>query len=904
MSRQAEPTSPALDSGGPGGKSGRASLLVSHIDRVWPASVRPREIAGLPRAVADAVRPGARRGPFSRAAAMLDGLLPGWTETAVELICERARAECDTEVQRACSLLAYRPLADPARLISALDGCAADSEACFWLLAALAGTDTAAVRLAWLDCLRRWACVEAPRSARVGWLAFVRALAGGWLRWSDFRQCVTRAGVLDAACSGLDYRRPLERLGLWSHAQFAKWYCQAVYETAHQPDVSLSLRAGGWIRDFPGSSYLWDALAELGERPNHWWALYVLRWASGAEPGSEESARRLREVAPHATCLLSIVRPEWRAAAGEALGAPQHADAVGWLGTTSPATPLDVRWIENTLAPWAQSVGEPFTVAVGALCSIDAPEDFEGPVAPGPRRRAFVSDWLVPEFDRFVDNLFYVHALLRRNFPAMCRHAARGGASALRALALWPERAAEAAPVLFAALRAGNAESRAAAREALRLLGARIGVSDLHGLEKRVDLASAWADAGLDGRPSRVWWDVAGHRVKLSVADGKVSLQTYSGTRRLSSVPAAVRRHELYAEIKQTRAELARSYRYFRRRFEQAMVEGTAYTGRDWQALLANPIVRSLASRLVLTVDGQPTHWMPPDALDECRPPEEIGRAERVCIAHPVELAGRGELETWQRLMTERRVPQPFKQVFREVYWLGEAEREGRECARFAGHRVSARRAFALLRARGYSPRQGDAAKEWPCSGVRAHLRWAAPEEHAGRLLTADGEADAVTTGPVWFTDAVGDGVPLRAVSPVVVSETLRDADLVVSLAAAGELGFSSEETLRMRAAIVRYLARALGITTVYVSEDSAHAIVEGSRAMYRVHLGSGSVLVEATRRHLDVGAVCSDALRALVAEGLDSRTSQIIGVIGALTQDDRITDPVFLNQLGPGAGP
>ncbi len=44
-----------------------------------------------------------------------------------------------------------------------------------------------------------------------------------------------------------------------------------------------------------------------------------------------------------------------------------------------------------------------------------------------------------------------------------------------------------------------------------------------------------------------------------------------------------------YPEIREARAHLARSYRYFRRRLEEAMVEGVGYPGGDFAVLLANP---------------------------------------------------------------------------------------------------------------------------------------------------------------------------------------------------------------------------------------------------------------------------------------------------------------------------
>jgi hypothetical protein len=158
---------------------------------------------------------------------------------------------------------------------------------------------------------------------------------------------------------------------------------------------------------------------------------------------------------------------------------------------------------------------------------------------------------------------------------------------------------------------------------------------------------------------------------------------------------------------------------------------------------------------------------------------------------------------------------------------------------------------------------------------------------------------ETVTSGPVWFADERGRQIPAADVMPVVVSETLRDADLLVSRAAAGEFGFTSEETLRLRATLIRYLARVLGITTIYVGDDEQYVLVEGTRAMYRVNLGSGSVLLEESRRHLDIGEIASEAVRDLLVEGMDAGTARVLAVIATLARDETITDGGFLKKVG-----
>ncbi|UCC68055.1 MAG: DUF4132 domain-containing protein [Armatimonadota bacterium] len=882
----------------------RVASLISLVGECCPKRLPRRPVAGLPAQVAHLLRRKRQAGPMSAAAAKLDRLLPGWPEIAVSVIARAARSGMDEQAQRLCALLALRPVARPEPLLVWLDASRAGSESNFWLLVALSGTDTSAVRAAWLDHLRTSLHTALPQPNRALWFAFLFAFLRGWLTYPDFRDSLTAGQVLAAAHPKGDYRRALDRLALSSHPTFSKWYREVTYEVAHQPDVSLSLRDGGWIRDFPGEDYLFDALRRLHQDPCSWWPLHVLRWTSAVDSDDGHLPDKLREFSPLALCLLSLLRPDLCPAAGLALAAPNHRAAVEWLKKARPGAPLDPPWIDAVLAPWTAAAGEPMTLAVGALCSLDPPEDFTGPTDPTLRRRAFIRAHLLPEFDRLLDDLCYLHALRKQHFDTISQLARSGRPPALRALALWPEKAQESAAILFHLTRKGAKLARRAALQSLDLLKQHTGVSDLQHLEKRVDLASAWADAGLEGRPARIWWDIAGYRIRLSVASGRVSLRAYSAgsgtpaSRPLASLPKAVREHPGYPEIRDARAHLARGYRYFRRRFEEAMVEGTSYSGSDFAVLLANPMARSLASRLLLMVDDAPFHWTPPDPLDDCHPPAEITRAATVAIAHPLHLSDARALADWQQRVIDARIPQPFKQVFREVYLVGESERTVASCPRFSRHPLIARRAFALLRGRGYAARRGDAVKEWPSHALRAHLHWARPDEDAGRLLAQTDATDFVTSGAVWFESDSGQPLPLAQVPSTVFSETLRDADLLISRAAAGELGFTSEETRRLRATLVRYFARALDLTNVYVGDNYLHALVEGRRAMYRVHLGSGTVLLEDSRRHLDLTSITITRLGDLVAESMDSLTARILGIIVALTRDHQITDPHFLAQL------
>jgi hypothetical protein len=874
-----------------------AASLGALVARLWPADLSSSRRAGLPAGVADVLRPGRTARRLRRVTEELDRALPGWPELAAAAVAGAAKSALEAEAQRLCLLLARRELRAPEPLLAALQNAGEAASTRLWLLVALAGTDTAAVRARWREELASVTQCEALVGSAAAWFAFARAMLGGWLGWPEFRDWLVTARALAGA--GTDYCLSLEGVGLWTQPLFARWYRQVVYETTHQPDAPLSFAASGWILDFDGADYLYDAVAQVDRDPTSWWPLHVLRWTSGVDADGEALAERLRECSPPALCLLSLVRPDLAAAAGRALDLAEHEAVVSWLLSRRAPHAADPRWVEAVLRPWAERVGDAFAVALRALDMMYVPPDFDADVDADGRAEAYIGGYLVPGYRSLLDRRLYLLAVRREGLAEILAAARQGRPAAAYALILWPEQAEHAVPVLFALRREGGRAMRAAAQEALDQFARRLGVADLARLERRVDLAAAWPDLDMGGKAARAWWDVAGFHVRLSVARGEVTLEVYSGARRLAAVPARLRAAPEWAEIRRCREQLAGCYRYFRRRFEQAMVERVEYRGGDFAALLANPVVRSLAARLVLDVDGRPWRWAPEDPVHECEVPPQIAAAARISVAHPAELHAAGALVHWQQQAVEQRLPQPFKQLFREIYLAGEKELGLEQCDRFSGYPLIARQAFALLRRRGYVPGKGEAAKEWPALGLRSCIAWAAPDQPAGKLVAQGPSAPPVTSGAVRFEWLSGGPAALGDVPLVAFSETMRDADLLVSLAAFGGGGFTSEETRRLRASLVRHVARALRLTTIYVSDDETHVIVDGTRALYRVHLGSGSVLLEESRRHLDTSALATPVELSLV-ESVDSLTARIVGLIVALSHDDRITEPAFIAQLTP----
>jgi hypothetical protein len=284
------------------------------------------------------------------------------------------------------------------------------------------------------------------------------------------------------------------------------------------------------------------------------------------------------------------------------------------------------------------------------------------------------------------------------------------------------------------------------------------------------------------------------------------------------------------------------------------MITGRAYSASELAMLRSNPVFDGLIARLVLRIGEQ-------FILGADPPPLELGH---VRIAHPAELLAAGELEPWQRRIVDERIVQPFKQCFREVYQPLAEELQATRSQRFAGHQVLVPRAFALLRSKGYSPGRGEARRDWAGPAVQSHFTWGCDRPRLDYHFDENGRAEPVVTGDVRFYRLLppdppgagrgskrGEALAIADVPPIIYSETMRDADLVVSLATAGELGFTSEQTVHFRLALTRQLARILNLFDVAAPQSGSYVVVQGQLATYRVHLGSASVFVEPTGAHV-----------------------------------------------------
>jgi hypothetical protein len=167
-------------------------------------------------------------------------------------------------------------------------------------------------------------------------------------------------------------------------------------------------------------------------------------------------------------------------------------------------------------------------------------------------------------------------------------------------------------------------------------------------------------------------------------------------------------------------------------------------------------------------------------------------------------------------------------------------------------------------------------------------------------------ELESIESGRIFFVGLdsrqlrdPASWVPLQEVPPLAFSETMRDADLAVSVAQRGDEGYFSAEMYQNRADVIRALVEQLSIDGVSVEEHFVR--VEGKRAVYRIHLGSSNVFIE-PGHHICIvperRVAAAEEIYLPFSDTADRKAAELVSKLILLANDDRIEDPSILSQI------
>lgn len=455
---------------------------------------------------------------------------------------------------------------------------------------------------------------------------------------------------------------------------------------------------------------------------------------------------------------------------------------------------------------------------------------------------------------------------------------------------------------------------------------------------------------------------------EIQIVGLKEQIQWYDATGNPRKAEPAEIKRDYKAErkdLKRLCGDLTRMLGAQRDRLERLPLTERQWPLVTWrERYLDHPLVGCVAKRLIWRfTDGEQSRdaiWLDGQLVDANDRPLNLSATTTVSAWHPV-LCDADEVLSWRNWLERHQVTQPFKQAHREVYLLTDAERNTHVYSnRFAAHILRQHQFNALAATRGWrntlrlmvDDTYPPATLELPHWNLRAEF-WI---EGAGDTYDTDANEtgtylrvatdqvrfypiDAVANqahacgggyGPVynWQERRSNDApvpIPLEQIPPLVFSEVLRDIDLFVGVASVGNdptwqdggpdgryraywHSYSFGElsaTAETRKQLLDWLIPRLMIAS-RCRMEGRFLKVRGDLRTYKIHLGSGNILMEPNDQYLCIapgrgGSSASPTERLFLPFEGDAVLSIILSKAFLLAEDTKITDPTITRQIGKG---
>lgn len=420
------------------------------------------------------------------------------------------------------------------------------------------------------------------------------------------------------------------------------------------------------------------------------------------------------------------------------------------------------------------------------------------------------------------------------------------------------------------------------------------------------------------------------------------------------SVPAFVKENhaEELKELTNAVKDIKKMLPAQRDRIENLYLEEKRWDYKTWrERYLEHPLVGTIARRLIWQFDGLTTAIFADGKLVDVEGKEiNFSNDSQVELWHPIHSAMQ-EVLNWREFLEKHEIRQPFKQAHREIYVLTDAEiRTDVYSNRFAAHIIKQHQFNALCGQRNWKNQlriMADADFHAPMRSLPKHNLRA---EFWVEAIGSDYGVDSNETGtylylatdqvrfypvnaPLHYGHGYGGGfyegygdtrqiepLALDKIPPLVFSEIMRDVDMFVGVCSIGndpnwaDGGRETHQdywqsysfgdlnaTAKTRKEILERLIPRLKIGKQCAFEDK-FLIVKGDLRTYKIHLGSGNILMSPNDQYLCIVPSSSAETFGQGKVFLPFEGDRILSIILSkafmLAEDLKITDSTIVRQI------
>lgn len=425
-----------------------------------------------------------------------------------------------------------------------------------------------------------------------------------------------------------------------------------------------------------------------------------------------------------------------------------------------------------------------------------------------------------------------------------------------------------------------------------------------------------------------------GYKAIISIESiGKAKLEWFKadGTP-MKSVPSVVNENhkDSLKELKNDTTEIQKTLTVQRDRLDRAFTQDRVWT---WEAFDAHYFSHGLMSFLttkliwIFEIDQKNVEvfYLNNQWVDLQEKPVDSNKANKIKLWHPV-FSQTQEVLAWREFLAKNQIQQPLKQAYREIYLLTDAEINTRNYSnRMAAHVLKQHQFNSLAKIRGWKySLLGAYDKGYDTEIAKIEL----PNNHRAEFwvqeIYADGEwndsgiYNYVSTDQVRFYKNETQ-LNMIDVPPLLFSEAMRDVDLFVGVASVGNdpnwrdgglqefrtywenYSFGDlSEVAKTRKQVLEKLIPRLKIAKQCTITDK-FLVVKGSLRTYKIHMGSGNILMEPNDQYL---CIVADRKSEDVGKNVflpfegDTVLSIIISKALLLAEDTKIKDGTITSQI------
>ncbi len=428
--------------------------------------------------------------------------------------------------------------------------------------------------------------------------------------------------------------------------------------------------------------------------------------------------------------------------------------------------------------------------------------------------------------------------------------------------------------------------------------------------------------------------DFEGYKAVISIESiGKTKLAWFKPDRTpMKSVPSVVSTNhkDSWKQLKNDHTEIQKMLTVQRDRLDRSFMHDRTWT---WEAFdtyyFSHGLMSFLTKKLIwiFEIDQKniEVFYLNNQWVNLQEQPIDTSKISKVKLWHPV-FSQIQEVMAWREFLVRHEIQQPLKQAYREIYLLTDAEVNTVNYSnRMAAHILKQHQFNSLVKIRGWKySLLGAYDKGYETETATIQLPDNYKAEFWVQEVSADGEWNDTGIYNYVSTDQVRfyrDDLQLNMIDvpPLLFSEVMRDVDLFVGVASVGNdpnwrngglqdyrnywesysFGDLTEIAKTRKQVLERIIPRLKIAKQCEITEK--FLVVKGSLRTYKIHIGSGNILMEPNDQYLcivaDRKAEDLGSKVFLPFEG-DAVLSIVISKALLLADDTNIKDPTIISQI------